>query len=89
MSRNLVIHIFHSDESSLNTSAHVAERIRQVMGEQGLSLEVFVFGPAEKALTMPEGAEPQRSNRSLGSDHAMSPHAPPPGRPAIHRSYGA
>lgn len=57
MSRKLVIHIFHSDESSLNTSAHVAERIRQVMGEHGVSLEVFVFGPAEKALVTPEGAE--------------------------------
>ena len=50
MSKKVVIHIFHADESSLGTGSHVAERIRQVKDQQGSALEVYVFGPAEKAL---------------------------------------
>lgn len=49
----IVIHIFHADESSLGTGSHLAERIRQVKDERGLDLEVYVFGPAEKALMNP------------------------------------
>ncbi|HEY4954827.1 MAG TPA: hypothetical protein VII02_08060 [Gemmatimonadaceae bacterium] len=68
MSRKVVIHIFHDDESSLNTAAHVAERIRQVMDEQGVSLEVFVFGPAEKALAASAGAEMRDSLVALAKE---------------------
>jgi len=50
MARKLVIHVFHDDESSLNTGTHVAGRIRQAMDPAALSLEVYVFGPAEKAM---------------------------------------
>jgi len=50
MSKKIVIHIFHADESSLGTGSHVSERIRQVKDQQGVVLEVYVFGPAEKAL---------------------------------------
>jgi len=55
MASKVVIHIFHDDESSLGTSSHVAERIRQVKDQQGVALEVYVFGPAEKALATPAG----------------------------------
>jgi len=55
MAAKLVIHIFHDDESSLSTSSHVAERIRQVQNQQGVALEVYVFGPAEKALAAAAG----------------------------------
>jgi hypothetical protein len=53
MTKKLVIHIFHDDQSSLGTGAHVSERIRQVQSERGVDLEVYVFGPAEKALANP------------------------------------
>lgn len=53
MSRKVVIHIFHADESSLGTGSHVSERIRQVKDEYGVVLEVYIFGPAEKALADP------------------------------------
>ncbi len=46
-----VIHLFHGDEDSLSAGSHVAERIRQVAAEQGVTLEVFCFGPAQKALS--------------------------------------
>lgn len=50
MAGKVVIHIFHDDPSSLNTGSHVAERIRQVKDENGIDLEVYIFGPAERAL---------------------------------------
>jgi hypothetical protein len=45
-----VIHIFHADSDSLTTGAHVAERIRQVGADRGTTVEVYVFGPAERSL---------------------------------------
>lgn len=52
----LVIHLFHDDPSSLKAGSHVAERVRQVKDQKGVALEVFVFGPAQKALSTREGA---------------------------------
>jgi hypothetical protein len=46
-----VIHLFHGDDDSLSAGSHVAERIRQVASEQGVTLEVFCFGPAQGALS--------------------------------------
>lgn len=48
--KKVVIHIFHDDKSSLGTGSHVSERIRQVKDQHGVELEVYVFGPAERAL---------------------------------------
>ncbi|MHB1594069.1 MAG: hypothetical protein ACYCO9_10525 [Streptosporangiaceae bacterium] len=50
-----VIHLFHGDEDSLATGSHVAERIRQVAGDQHVDLEVFCFGPAQGALSDASG----------------------------------
>lgn len=55
--KKVVIHIFHDDASSLGTGSHVSERIRQVKDERGVELEVYVFGPAEKALADPARTE--------------------------------
>lgn len=65
MSKKVVIHVYHADESSLNTGAHVSERIRQVKEEHGVELEVYVFGPAERALVDPARAEFRDSLESL------------------------
>jgi len=46
----VVIHLFHGDEDSLAAGSHVAERVRQVAGDQQVDLEVFCFGPAQGAL---------------------------------------
>ncbi|MGC8510422.1 MAG: hypothetical protein ACP5PB_06075 [Acidimicrobiales bacterium] len=48
-----VIYLFHGDDDSLSAGSHVAERVRQVAGEQGVELEVFCFGPAQGALSIP------------------------------------
>lgn len=45
-----VIHIFHDDDAALTAGSHVSERIRQVAADQGVELEVFIFGPAQSAL---------------------------------------
>jgi hypothetical protein len=55
--KKIVIHIFHDDASSLGTGSHVSERIRQVKDEHQVELEVYVFGPAEKALADPARKE--------------------------------
>jgi hypothetical protein len=47
----VVIHLFHGDEDSLSAGSHVAERVRQVAGDQQVELEVFCFGPAQSALS--------------------------------------
>jgi hypothetical protein len=46
----VVIHLFHADEDSLGAGSHVAERVRQVAGDNGVDLEVYCFGPAQGAL---------------------------------------
>jgi hypothetical protein len=51
----VVIHLFHGDEDSLATGSHVAERVRQVAGDQDVDLEVFCFGPAQGALSDASG----------------------------------
>jgi hypothetical protein len=53
VSGKLVIHLFHADDSTIGTGAHLCERVCQVQTECGVALEVYVFGPAEKALADP------------------------------------
>ena len=49
----------------MGTSTHVSERIRQVKDEQGVALEVYLFGPAEKALADPANADIRDTLTSL------------------------
>jgi intracellular sulfur oxidation DsrE/DsrF family protein len=51
--KKLVIHIFHTHEGAAETGAKLSERIRLVAGERGISLELFIFGPAIAALVDP------------------------------------
>ena len=68
MANKVVIHIFHADDSSLGTGAHVSERIRQVKDERGVALEVYIFGPAEKALADAARSEFRESSDKIGSE---------------------
>jgi intracellular sulfur oxidation DsrE/DsrF family protein len=61
--KKLVLHIFHDDASSLNAASHVAGRIRQVADPATVALEVFVFGPAVKAMVSDAGSR-MRDNLS-------------------------
>lgn len=51
----VVIYLFHGDEDSLAAGSHVAERVRQVAGDEHVELEVFCFGPAQGALSDTSG----------------------------------
>lgn len=51
--KKLVIHIFHVHENAAITGTKLAERIRQVAGEHGVTLEIFIFGAAIGALVDP------------------------------------
>lgn len=48
-----VIYLFNDNDAALNAGSHVAERVRQVASEKGVELEVYLFGPAQSALTAP------------------------------------
>jgi hypothetical protein len=51
-----VIHLFNDNDAALTAGSHVAERVRQVAAERNVELEVFLFGPAQAALTAPSEA---------------------------------
>jgi hypothetical protein len=51
-----VIHLFNDNDAALTAGSHVAERVRQVAAEKKVDLEVFLFGPAQAALTSPSEA---------------------------------
>ncbi|MGC8498472.1 MAG: DsrE family protein [Acidimicrobiales bacterium] len=46
----VVIHLFHDSPADLATGAHLAERIHQRAASEDVDLEVFCFGPAQRAL---------------------------------------
>ncbi len=68
MANKVLIHIFHADDSSLGTGAHVSERIQQVKDERDVALEVYIFGPAEKALADAARSKFRESLTKLAQD---------------------
>lgn len=53
----VVIHIFTGSKDSLSAGSHVAERVRQVAGDQNVELEVYCFGPGQTILSDTSGDE--------------------------------
>ena len=53
----LVLHLFHNDPAALATVPAMAERLHQATDAARPALEVYVFGPAEGALSAPDRAE--------------------------------
>jgi hypothetical protein len=53
----LVLHLFHGDPAALAAVPALAERINQAGEPQRPSLEIFIFGPAEGALSAPDRSE--------------------------------
>jgi hypothetical protein len=47
----LVLHIFHGDPASLATGVALAERLQQAPQPGRVAFEVYLFGPAEGALS--------------------------------------
>ena len=53
----LVLHLFHNDPAALATVPALAERMHQAADGARLALEIYVFGPAEGALSASDRAE--------------------------------
>jgi hypothetical protein len=53
----LVLHLFRNDPAALATVPKMAERLHLAATPSGPALEVYVFGPAEGALSAPDHAE--------------------------------
>jgi hypothetical protein len=53
----LVLHLFNANPAALMTVPTLAGRLHQATDAGKPALEVFVFGPAEGALSSPEQAE--------------------------------
>lgn len=53
----LVLHLFHNDPAALATVPTLAERMHQATDVARPELEVYIFGPAEAALSANDKAE--------------------------------
>ena len=53
----LVLHLFHNDPAALSTVPTLAERMQQAVDADRPGLEVYVFGPAEGALSANDRVE--------------------------------
>lgn len=60
-----VIHVFHDDDDSVTTGTRVAQRIHEVAAAQGVELEVFCFGPAQRRIGRGAGAADVTFDRQL------------------------
>jgi hypothetical protein len=60
-----VVHVFHDDDDSLLTGTRVAQRILEVAPEQGVDVEVFCFGPAQRRIGRLGGEADATFNRQL------------------------
>lgn len=50
MAKKTVIHIFHDDPDAIATGSRVAQRMLEIAAENGVEVEVFCFGPAQRKL---------------------------------------
>lgn len=53
----LVLHLFHNDPAALSTVPTLAERMQQAAEVDRPAFEVYIFGPAEGALSASDRAE--------------------------------
>jgi hypothetical protein len=58
-----VVHVFHDDDDSVVTGTRVAQRILEVAAEQGVELEVFCIGPAQRRIGRSAGEADVTFNR--------------------------
>jgi hypothetical protein len=63
--RKTVVHVFHDDDESIATGTRVAQRILEVAPENGVELEVFCFGPAQRRIGRNAGDADATFNRQL------------------------
>jgi hypothetical protein len=65
VTKKTVIHLFHDDADSIATGSRVAQRILEVAADEGIELEVFCFGPAQRRLGLAETEADRVFNRQV------------------------
>ncbi|MFC4242971.1 DsrE family protein [Gryllotalpicola reticulitermitis] len=54
ITRKTIAHLFHDDPDSLLIGSRLPARINEIAADNGIEVEVFVFGPAQRRLTQAE-----------------------------------
>jgi hypothetical protein len=60
-----VVHIFHDDPDSLTLGSRLPQRMNEIAAAQGVELEIFCFGPAQRRLADTESDAAATYNRQL------------------------
>tara|TARA_R100000365_G_scaffold3592_1_gene12487 strand:+ start:182 stop:535 length:354 start_codon:yes stop_codon:yes gene_type:complete len=63
--KKTVVHVFHDDDDALTLGTRVPQRIAEVAAENGVAVEVFVFGPAQRHLTVSQTDADAQFNRQI------------------------
>lgn len=65
MAKKTVIHIFHDDADSIATGSRVAQRMMEIAADEGVDVEIFCFGPAQRRLTATDTEPESTFNRQI------------------------
>jgi hypothetical protein len=60
-----VIHLFHDDDDAVATGSRVAQRMLEIAPEQGVEVELFCFGPAQRRLADTDNEAGATYNRQV------------------------
>ena len=56
--------IFNDNDAALKAGSHVAVRMAEVAEETGVELEVYLFGPGQKAFLSPDNSDAKSAFRN-------------------------
>jgi hypothetical protein len=63
--RKTVVHVFHEDADALTLGTRVPQRIAEVAALHDVAVEVFVFGPAQRRLSLSLTPADMQFNRQI------------------------
>jgi hypothetical protein len=65
VAKKTVIHIFHDDADSIAIGSRVAQRMLEIAADEGIEVEIFCFGPAQRRLTATDTGPDDTFNRQI------------------------
>ena len=65
MAKKTVIHIFHDDADSIAIGSRLAQRMLEIAADEGIEVEIFGFGPAQRRLTATDTGPDDTFNRQI------------------------
>jgi len=63
--KNAVFYLFHDDDDSLTLGTRVPQRVAEVAMTHGVVVEVFIFGPAQRHLSLSASDADVQFNRQI------------------------